>query len=443
MLKSLRLHGVGPVHDLTASFGERLNVVAGDNGLGKSFLLDVCFWALTGAWPGGRTAVPDGEVKSPTIQYEVRGKSKSADREASYDYKSQTWRRRGRPATPGLVIYAAVDGSFAVWDPARNHHRESNGAKDVHELPRAFQFRPHWAGEQDEAAGPVRRRDVANGLEEGGRVVCNGLISDWVEWYYQRSSAAEPNPFQYLEAVVEALSHPLEPLKCEEPRKAFLNDSRKFPTLRMPYGVVSYPQWSAGVKRVVGFAYLVVWAWTEHLLASALRKEPPTDQIVLLVDEIEAHLHPKWQRTILPALLEVVNKLNSDISVQILAATHSPLVLASIEPRFDEERDELFCFNFHADRPNGRRVTFDDMPWARHGDVVAWLTSDVFGLAQARSREAEAAIEAAEAFLRGDAAALPPGLRTRDAISQELRSLLSGLDPFWPRWIVETGSEAR
>ena len=52
------------------------------------------------------------------------------------------------------------------------------------------------------------------------------------------------------------------------PRKVFLDDSRKFPTLQMPYGVVPYPQWSAGMKRVISFAYLIVWAWVEHLQAA-------------------------------------------------------------------------------------------------------------------------------------------------------------------------------
>ena len=38
--------------------------------------------------------------------------------------------------------------------------------------------------------------------------------------------------------------------------------------------------------------------------------------------------------------------------------------------------------------------------WSKQGDVLGWLVSDAFGLKQARSREAEQAIEAAEAFMR-------------------------------------------
>ena len=110
MLKSLKLQGIGPVRDLSATFGERLNIITGDNGLGKSFLLDVCFWVLTGSWPGRRMAIPDADFKSPRIGYDVKSKTKSASGEASYNLKSQTWSRpRGRPPMTGLVLYAAIE----------------------------------------------------------------------------------------------------------------------------------------------------------------------------------------------------------------------------------------------------------------------------------------------------------------------------------------------
>jgi len=427
MLKSLKLHSLGPVGDLSAAFGDRLNLITGDNGLGKSFLLDVCFWSLTGTWPGGRTALPDADGKAdlPSIAYEIQSMARQprskdkAPKTATFDFHSQTWSRpKGRPLKSGLVVYAAVDGGFAVWDPARNYWRDpATGRKEGEEQPKAYQFSPDT---------------IANGLKGGERVLCNGLVADWVEWYYQRSSDPGSSPFKYLEETLALLSHPLEPLRCEEPRKVFVDDSRKFPTLRMPYGAVPYPQWSAGVRRIVGFAYLIVWAWVEHRQAAELRKEQPTDRIVLIVDEIEAHLHPRWQRTILPAILKVVDKLQQSLIVQVHAATHSPLVLASVEPHFDEVQDRLFCFNLQDDKA----VTFDDLPWALHGDVVGWLTSDIFGLEQARSMDAELVIEAAEAYMRGDLTKLPSGLATRDEITRQLSRLLPSLDPFWPRWIV-------
>ncbi len=462
MLKSLKLHGVGPAKKgLSASFGERLNVLTGDNGLGKSFLLDISFWALTGQWPGNRVAIPERDAArdKPTITYQVVGKKgKPEPKTAKYSFQTQSWARpKGRPAMPGLVIYAAVDGGFSVWDPARNYWRgaprvsdswessSSSGMGDYPmtlseepEQPRAYQFTPD---------------SLADQLREDGRVLCRGLIDDWVTWYYKRTSSSPSSSsgsaetesssssesgalpfsaFELLEDVIAQLSHPKEPISPAAPVRVFLNQPREYPVLQLPYGKVAYPHWPAGVKRIVGLAYLLVWSWHEHVQAAELRHEEPTDRIILLVDEIESHLHPKWQRTIVPALLKVTERLRAQLQVQVEIATHSPLILASLEPHFDTARDRLFWFDLQSGV-----VHFREFPWAIQGDVVGWLTSDIFGLEQARSREAEGAIEAAEAFMRGEAASLPEGLRTEEQIGDALKRYLPGMDPFWPRWSVE------
>lgn len=46
---------------------------------------------------------------------------------------------------------------------------------------------------------------------------------------------------------------------------------------------------------------------------------------ILLIDEIENHLHPTWQRRVIPALLEYFPRL------QIFATTHSPFVVAGLK----------------------------------------------------------------------------------------------------------------
>jgi predicted ATP-binding protein involved in virulence len=44
---------------------------------------------------------------------------------------------------------------------------------------------------------------------------------------------------------------------------------------------------------------------------------------VLLLDEVDAHLHPYWQRRLLPAMREALP------DVQIVATSHSPFVISS------------------------------------------------------------------------------------------------------------------
>ena len=133
---------------------------------------------------------------------------------------------------------------------------------------------------------------------------------------------------------------------------------------------------------------------------------------------------------VVPALLKVLGNIAP--SVQAIVTTHSPLVMASIEPEFDVNVDKLFLFELER-----AAVALREVPWAKQGDVIGWLTSDIFGLKQGRSIQGEEAIEAAEAFMRNDRRQLREGLRTKAAIDKALHAHLANIDPFWPRWVAQ------
>jgi len=421
MLEELHLRGVGPAPELDFDFGPRINIITGDNGVGKSFVLDVAWWAMTRSWAGYPANPQRGLDLKPTISFIYQAKAKKVSQASDFDFQNQAWRRKeGRPANPGMVVYARVDGGFSVWDPARNYWRIAP-SQDVFapDRPEAYHF---------------SSKQVWDGLKEGEKHLCNGLIADWVSWQKEGGPA-----FSQLSSVLEVLSSESEPLRPGKPMRISLEDVRDIPTLRMPYGTVPLVYASSGMRRIAALAYLLVWTWQEHQRASELLNQRPTSEITFLVDEIEAHLHVRWQRAIVPALLRVMQTMTKTQTarVQTIIATHAPLLLASIEPIFDEEKDRVFTFDLE-----GSTVSLRKIPWSKQGDVVGWLVSDVFGLKQARSREAERAIEAAEAFMRGEIAALPEDLDTQDKIHRELKRVLAGHDPFWPRWIVTAEKRA-
>jgi predicted ATP-binding protein involved in virulence len=185
------------------------------------------------------------------------------------------------------------------------------------------------------------------------------LIRDWITWQFQR-----PETLSLLAETIEGLSPSSdEIIRPGKPMRLYIDDAREFPTITLPYGTVPAILASAGMKRILALAYLLVWTWTEHLAASELRREEPTNKLLFLWDEVESHLHPQWQRVILPALLKVVERLRSDIHVQVLATTHAPLVLASLETVFDEQRDRVFTF-----KPHNGTVNVAAVPWAKQGD---------------------------------------------------------------------------
>ena len=421
MLQHLRLENVGPASTLEMELAPRLNVITGDNGLGKSFLLDVAWWALTRTWTGN-IAMPRQSAKSPAkISSGFHTKTKTINFDSSFDRKLQSWSaKKGRPSIPGLVLYAQVDGAFAVWDPARNYWTAPTVA-GTKPRPSAYQFAP---------------QQVWDGISDDGTTLCNGLIRDWATWQKENGK-----PFQLLKAALKGMSpSDDEPLTPGELTRISLDDVRDMPTLNLGYaGDVPIVHASAGIRRIVALVYLLVWTWEEHCRAAKLLGDDPTRQIIFLIDELDTHLHPRWQRKVLSSLLEVVNDLitGGTVEIQILAATHSPLVMAYIEPLFDDEKDAVWHLNL-----NKHKVTLTKEPWAKRGDVHDWLVSPIFGLRQARSIEAERAIEAAEAFMRDDLNALPKDLQTKAKIHAELVQQLPGHDAFWPRWIVSTQTKA-
>lgn len=402
-LNYLEARNVGPVQPFVFQPSRRLNLITGDNGLGKTFLLDLSWWALTRDW-ATQMATPFDEPREqrPRIRFSI-GDSRSGPQRAAYDARSASWRlAESSRDQSGLAIYAMLDGSFAVWDPA-------------------FRSLGDISSMQSKPSLKFTRDEVWNG--KPGQL--EGLIRDWVKW--QQSPDLYP-AYSTFEAVLRRVFPPdMGPLKVGKPVRV-MKDPREIPTLIHPYGRVPILFESAGIRRIVTLAYLLVWAWEEHKILARQQGVPEERQMIVLVDEAEAHLHPKWQRVILPALLDVGSELHEEMSVQWIVASHSPLVMASGEAVWDLSSDTLF----HLDLDDEREISFDVVPFERRGTVDSWLSSTIFEIARPGSVERELAIQAAvdlqlqQSVSREDV----------EAASTQLREHLAPEDSFWVRWII-------
>jgi hypothetical protein len=420
MLKSLKLTNVGPAPELEMEFSDRMNLITGDNGLGKSFLLDVAWWVLTRRWPHdlndrlttGYPARPSDPKSKASIRFELTtARAKTVQYESRFSPQDQSWiGRPGRPWNPGLVIYAHADGGFSVWDPARNYWKKQDNMDVQDRLPGfVFSTKDVWDG-------------LAVGMGDKSTRVSNGLLLDWATWIRERGDTAKR-----MEGVLRRLAPEGEGFEVGPLVRLSIDDARDIPSIRMPYHpAVPVLHAASGVRRALGLAYMLLWSWNEHVRASELLGQSPTDSMVLLFDELESHLHPRWQRTILRAVLHVVEELHQAAKIQLIAATHSPLILASAESIFDPKQDSWFDLDLehHA-------VVLRRRPFVPLGEVSNWLMSDAFDLKQARSREAEGAIERALAVLRDPT----PTRRGIEEAHQALREArLPDIDPFWVRW---------
>ena len=396
-IATLKLTNAAPSPEMNLDFGQRLTIVTGDNGLGKSFLLDFTWWAATGMW-ADRDALPQQDKPNdiPSVEYALSDHSGRLSRfTATYSQKGGWVRPRNAMTIEAIGVFSRADGSFAIADPVRNRFNR-NGA----------------------ATGSLTAYEVWNGRPG----VIEGLTRDWIRW----QSASDRKTFDRFAAVLKRLSpEDLGVLVPGNPVR-LPGDPRSIPTIQHRYGTVPVTHASSGVQRVLLLAYLIIWSWQEHELASEKLGASPLQRMMVIVDELEAHLHPKWQRIVLPALMSVGDILSSDVAIQTIAATHSPMILASLESSFDANTDVLY----HLYGDNGT-VKLEETAFIKYGDASGWLTSPLFGLRHARSREAENTIDEAKSLQMEP----EPSAEAVAAVSDKLRMYLAGDDKFWPRWL--------
>ncbi len=119
------------------------------------------------------------------------------------------------------------------------------------------------------------------------------------------------------------------------------------------------------------YGYQTLFVWVLDLVARLFEHYPDSDDplsepAVVLVDEIELHLHPSWQRSVLKFLDEKFPR------VQWIVTTHSPLV-AQAAPEVGANLAVL-------ERKDGGPVTINNSPDAVRGwRVDQVLASDLFG----------------------------------------------------------------
>ena len=95
-----------------------------------------------------------------------------------------------------------------------------------------------------------------------------------------------------------------------------------YPQFRTPDGDLPLDVLSQGTQSIIQFLAHLLFGYAEYYDFPPDLEDKPG---ILIIDEIDAHLHPSWQRRIIPALTKHFPNL------QIFCSTHSPLMLAGLK----------------------------------------------------------------------------------------------------------------
>lgn len=186
--------------------------------------------------------------------------------------------------------------------------------------------------------------------------------------YATKSGTARKRAGQRRDEIKEVLITLLPDV--EDIRFAQLTEKQQKPgvEVKTPYGWVSIRDLSLGYRTLI--AWMVDFA-SRMFDRYPDSKNPLAEPAVVLVDEIDLHLHPKWQRTLMSYLSERFP------NTQFIATAHSPLVVQAATDA-----------NIVLLRRVGDHVVIENDVKKIHGwRVDQILTSDLFGLESARPPE--------------------------------------------------------
>lgn len=340
-LKSLQLENFRCFETLDLELDGAMTLLIGLNASGKTAILDALATAL-GAWLRGTAqARSHDRPLRPTDARLVRQETKGLPTAnpsfpvtvtawGTVDSSPITWSRQllhdAGPASDhstGMQMYAQQAEKAATLDPQA-------------ELPLLAYYGTGRLGVRDRDPTP----QIQLGSRMQGYVSClepatnTQLFQQWMAWReddrlqriasaHERGADLSTIDAPHLDAVVDAAKSCL-----EGARRLFYSANHKELRIELDDGrVLPFERLSDGQRGLVVLAADLAWR-AAQLNPHYGREAPARTAGVVLIDEIELHLHPSWQRRIIDDLMRTFPRM------QFVATTHSPQVISTAQAQW-------------------------------------------------------------------------------------------------------------
>ena len=376
-IDTIRLHQFRGAKKLTLKLDPQLNVFVGMNGSGKSTVLDAS--AILLSWMVNRMKSAKGSgrpINKPDIQ-------------------------NGRPLSKLAIECKQFAGQDPVrWGIVKSHYRVNNSEERtelkalntwVHELQKTITGAEFKVNLPLFAYYPVNRAVLDIPLRIRGKhqfdlfsaydgsLTGGANFRTFFEWFRDREDLENEN----LKLINGLLPTPQD---CEHPdsqleavRTAitqFMPDFSDLTVRRSPLRmeikkkgqVLTVDQLSDGEKCLMA---LVGDIARRLSICNAKSNTPLKGRGVIMIDEIDMHLHPKWQGMVVPKLTEVFP------NCQFLISTHSPHVLTRVQP------ENIRLMEIDGEEMRAHKVS------ESYGKTANRILEDLMGLESTRPAEIE------------------------------------------------------
>jgi len=307
-IKSLTLTQFRAFEQATFEFQPGMNLLVGINGVGKSSVLDALRIALSRVLPNF-TACQDKRlnfevddimmgrdqlaveikfqaVDIPFICNVTRGKSHKV--EFKPDNENILYPLKNADEQP-LVVYFSTRRSVPIEKVINEKSSAGNQSAAfaealIHRMLRLREFADWWLVQQELLDEDAR-------LAQQRLAVMKNVVTRFLDWCTNLRAVAEPKTTLLLDKDGET---------------------------------IDVKQLSDGERGLLA----LVLDLARRLCQANPNLEDPLEngKAVVLIDEIDLHLHPRWQRTIVKQLTETFPKC------QFIATTHSPQIVGEVLP---------------------------------------------------------------------------------------------------------------
>lgn len=312
-LHNLYLKNIGPFLEAAIEF-DRVTIFTGENGTGKTVILDAIRKMLLSNSGWNRTIEKIRNIRrGDSFKIELSlsfndGALKIETDKINNDYQYENFEIKKSGSQ-----YNNLEYSFSSSKKAKGNHWIAN----------------YWTSQNDHSDFHIPSLDFIkpenylidclDGVQKNAETT---KIVTFLDYYKSSDKPEERKEGEFIFEVLKKIFK----ISLYEGEFMYVDRSRLMPIINQNGVEVSLDKLSSGnlylVQRLIG---LLGQMYSVYKLNDLPLEEMCNTPGLLLIDEAENHLHPKWQKTFIRSILELFPKL------QIVMATHSPFIVGSYE----------------------------------------------------------------------------------------------------------------
>lgn len=342
VLKRISVTDIGPFENLDLKFDRHWNILLGDNGVGKSSIIKAIAIAILG---------DDSKSYAQRIIKAGKPNSTITLESGRATYTTKLFRKNGEArveSIPGRAFEA--EGWLAIaFPPLRTvswvRPTSAETGTTGRERPTTDDLLPVIVGEADPRLDKLKQWIVN------------------VDYRIKDAKSRDQDPEQFerlLNDFFDVVRELTEGTKIEFKE---VNPATKEITVITDDGELPIEALSQGMTSLIGWVGILLQRLYE--VYGKDDDDPKEHYALVLMDEIDAHLHPAWQQSLIRKLSKIFP------NVQFIATTHSPLIVGGMNP------DQIIRFARDEDDKVVTYTVTEEMTIGRADQI---LSSDLFGL---------------------------------------------------------------